>query len=68
MSLGLRTIAFPAISCGAFGFPIDEAAKISVNTIRESLSGDTGIESVTLVAMEADVFDAWQRNLQESDQ
>jgi O-acetyl-ADP-ribose deacetylase (regulator of RNase III) len=32
---GLRTIAFPAISCGAYGYPHDEAAAIAVGVARE---------------------------------
>ncbi len=39
--LGVRTIAFPAISCGVYGFPIEEAARISVRTIRETLAKPT---------------------------
>ncbi len=35
----LRTIAFPSISTGAYGYPIEEAAKIAVETVREVLSG-----------------------------
>jgi O-acetyl-ADP-ribose deacetylase (regulator of RNase III) len=33
---GLRTIAFPAISCGIFGYPVGEAAEIAVRTVRGS--------------------------------
>lgn len=32
----LQSIAFPAISCGIFGYPVDEAAAIAVNTVRDS--------------------------------
>jgi len=63
MSLGLRSIAFPAISCGVYAFPINEAAKISVETIRASLSQETGIEAVKLVAFDDQNFDAWNREL-----
>ncbi len=33
---GLRSIAFPAISCGIFGYPVEEAARIAVDTVRDS--------------------------------
>src|SRR5688500_7399647 len=36
-SRGLRSIAFPAISCGAYRFPIDRAATIVMQTLREEL-------------------------------
>jgi O-acetyl-ADP-ribose deacetylase (regulator of RNase III) len=32
---GLRSVAFPAISCGVYGYPLDEAAAISIRTCRE---------------------------------
>jgi O-acetyl-ADP-ribose deacetylase (regulator of RNase III) len=33
--LGVRTVAFPAISCGVYGYPIPEAARIAVAAVRE---------------------------------
>ena len=35
---GIKTIAFPAISCGAYGYPIEEAAHIAFKTTREFLA------------------------------
>ncbi|MCP4805024.1 MAG: O-acetyl-ADP-ribose deacetylase [Proteobacteria bacterium] len=32
---GLRTVAFPAISCGAYGYPHDQAADVAIRTVRE---------------------------------
>lgn len=32
---GLHTIAFPAISCGIFGYPVDEAARIAVDAVQD---------------------------------
>lgn len=61
MCLGVRTISFPAISCGVYAFPIEEAAQISVQTIRKSLSQPTGIQSVKLVAFDDQNYAAWQR-------
>ena len=47
---GLETIAFPAISCGVYHFPIDRAAKIAVNTIRRTLPSCPSLTKVFLVA------------------
>jgi O-acetyl-ADP-ribose deacetylase (regulator of RNase III) len=42
----LRSIAFPAISTGIFGFPLDRCARIMLNTVRDYLRGDTGLTRV----------------------
>ena len=48
----LRSIAFPAISCGIYGFPAERAAAIAVRTIAEHLGGETTVSAVTLVAFD----------------
>src|SRR6266850_8416939 len=40
----IKTIAFPAISCGAYGYPIWEATRIAVETTREFLAADDKID------------------------
>jgi O-acetyl-ADP-ribose deacetylase (regulator of RNase III) len=45
----VATIAFPAISCGVYGYPIDEACKIAVDTTCDFLRWNKSIESVTFV-------------------
>lgn len=44
-----RTVAFPAISTGAYGYPPELAAPVAVRAIREFLAGDSLIEGVILV-------------------
>ncbi|HEY0077526.1 MAG TPA: O-acetyl-ADP-ribose deacetylase [Pyrinomonadaceae bacterium] len=46
---GLVSIAFPAISTGAYGYPRDEAAQVSSQALAEFLSADDNIEHVRLV-------------------
>lgn len=45
---GLRTVAFPSISTGIFGFPLDQAAPIALRTIAEGLRLHEGLERVTM--------------------
>ncbi|XP_026384532.1 uncharacterized protein LOC113280096 [Papaver somniferum] len=52
----IEYIAFPAISCGAYGYPYDEAAAIAISTIME-LYGD--LKEVHFVLFEDDIYDAW---------
>ena len=50
---GLRSIAFPAISTGVYGYPRDEAAAIASTAIRDFLAGDRQLEEVRLVFFSA---------------
>jgi O-acetyl-ADP-ribose deacetylase len=59
----VRTIAFPAISCGAYGYPIYEAAEIAVITTREFLKNDHNIEKVIFVVFSEDLYDAYRHVL-----
>jgi O-acetyl-ADP-ribose deacetylase (regulator of RNase III) len=43
---GARSVAFPAISCGVYGYPLDDAAEIAVREVREFLSRDTLVDHV----------------------
>lgn len=49
---GIRSLAFPAISCGVYGFPIDRAARIAVETLARELPHHPEIEQVLLVAFD----------------
>jgi O-acetyl-ADP-ribose deacetylase (regulator of RNase III) len=63
---GLATIAFPAISCGAYHFPIERAAGIAVRTIRRTLPACQSITHVLLVALSLDIKTALDLALRES--
>lgn len=56
----LMTIAFPAISCGIYGYPISEAVQIAVATVRTYLNEHTGLEEVVLVAFNDEIFDEYE--------
>jgi O-acetyl-ADP-ribose deacetylase (regulator of RNase III) len=60
---GIKTIAFPAISCGAYGYPIPEAARIAVTTTRDFLASDESIDKVTFVLWGEDIYDAYRQLL-----
>jgi O-acetyl-ADP-ribose deacetylase (regulator of RNase III) len=46
---GIRTIAFPSISTGAYGFPLDRAARIAVAETKRFLEGNETVQKVVLV-------------------
>ena len=58
----LKSIAFPAISCGVYGYPIDAATRIAFDTIYQFLAGNDSLSLVWLVAFEKNVFDTLQAN------
>ncbi len=46
---GARSVAFPSISTGAYRFPIEQAARIAVETVRERLAKETSVELIRFV-------------------
>jgi O-acetyl-ADP-ribose deacetylase (regulator of RNase III) len=59
----VKTIAFPAISCGAYRYPIIEATKIAVETTREFLANNDKIDQVIFVVVNDELHAAYQRVL-----
>lgn len=62
---GIRSVALPAISCGAFGYPLERAAGIALNEIRAFLECNQEVEKVVVVCYTPDVYDAYREVLQE---
>jgi O-acetyl-ADP-ribose deacetylase len=56
----VRSIAFPAISCGIYGYPIQDAAQIAVRTVAEFLATDQSIDRVILACFGHDVLAAYE--------
>lgn len=59
----IKTIAFPAISCGAYGYRVEEAARTALETTREFLAVSDGIQKVIFVLWDQDVYDAYRQIL-----
>jgi len=57
---GVKAIAFPAISCGAYRYPIAEAARIAVGTTREFLREHNEIEKVIFVVASDEIYKAYR--------
>ncbi len=58
---GAKTVAFPSISTGAYGFPLDRATKIALNETKKFLEKDTSIEKVVFVCFGKQAFDTYKR-------
>jgi O-acetyl-ADP-ribose deacetylase (regulator of RNase III) len=60
---GLATLAFPAISCGIYGYPIDEAVKIAVTeTVAELISSDA-VQKVIFACFGDEIYNAYRREV-----
>ena len=59
----ITSIAFPAISCGAFAFPPERATEIAVRTIRDCLRTGSTVERVLLVAFDQMMADCFRLEL-----
>jgi len=66
-SHSIRSIAFPSISTGAYGFPAERAAGIAVKTVRRFLNQNAGIEKVRFVCFSQKDYDIYQRVLTQKD-
>jgi O-acetyl-ADP-ribose deacetylase (regulator of RNase III) len=56
---GCRSVAFPAISCGVYRFPLAEAARVSIGTVREELDRHGAPELVRWVLFGTEAHEAW---------
>ncbi|MFD3456478.1 O-acetyl-ADP-ribose deacetylase [Streptomyces sp. NPDC058691] len=59
--LGARTVAFPAVSTGVYGWPLDDGARIAVRTVRDAVAG--GVEEVRFVLFDDRAYGAFEAAL-----
>ena len=63
---GIRSVAFPSISTGAYGFPMERAARIAVSEIRRFLETDSQVTEVRLVCFGRSALESHQRALRDN--
>jgi O-acetyl-ADP-ribose deacetylase (regulator of RNase III) len=61
---GLATLAFPAISAGAYGYPPEAAAEIAIREVRAALAADETFESITFVLFGAEMLAIYEKLLE----
>lgn len=57
---GIKTIAFPAISCGAYRFPLDEACKIAADTVKEFITKDKYFEKIIFIDINDKIIEIYK--------
>jgi O-acetyl-ADP-ribose deacetylase (regulator of RNase III) len=62
---GVKSIAFPGVSIGAYGFPVDRASEIAVNTILEYLRTGSLLEDVRLICFNENAYNFYSAALEE---
>jgi len=60
---GLKSVSFPSISTGAYGYPLEEAAPIAIKTVADYLKGHPDIQLVRFVLFGREAFQAYQKAL-----
>ena len=60
--MGAATVAFPAISTGVYGYPVEAAARVAVTTVRSAV---TTVEVVRFVCFDGSTRIAYERVLDE---
>ncbi len=60
---GARSVAFPAISAGVYGYPLPGAAAVALRAVRDSLALSESIERAVFVLFGGDTFEAFERAL-----
>ncbi|HDG98714.1 MAG TPA: O-acetyl-ADP-ribose deacetylase [Desulfobacterales bacterium] len=61
VEIGAKTVAFPSISTGAYGFPLERATKIALNETKKFLENDNRIEKVVFVCFGKQALDTYKR-------
>ena len=61
----LKSVAFPSISTGAYGYPIEEAAPIALKTVAEYLNSHSDIQLVRFVLFGQEAYRAYEKALQD---
>lgn len=60
----IKTIAFPAISTGVYGFPLDRATQIAIRTVKGFLRDNDAIEKVVFVCFDDNTYEVYKRLLE----
>jgi len=63
----LRTISFPAISTGVYGYPLEEAARIAINEVKKHLDHETSIQEVIFVLFGKTAYQVYEKEISATD-
>ncbi len=61
---GAASVAFPAISCGVYGYPLPQGADVAIRTVRDGLAGTHSVREAVFVLFSGDTYAAFRRALE----
>ncbi len=61
----LKTVSFPSISTGVYGYPVDKAAQVALEAIADFLKQDTRLEEIVFVLFDSRTFEAYSKALED---
>ena len=59
----IKTIAFPAISTGVYGFPLERAAQIAIKTVKKFIQSDKSIQKIIFVCFDDRAYQTYKINI-----
>ena len=65
VSKGIRTISFPAISTGAYGYPMEEAAEVALKTVKDFLEAEDKLDEVIFVLFTESAYRVYEEKARE---
>ena len=60
---GIKTVAFPAMGAGYYGIPVDLCARVMLESIKNHLSGETGIEEILICVLDTPQYEGFKAPL-----
>ncbi len=63
-NMAIKTVSFPSISTGAFGYPVSEAAEIALTTVKSYLEQESYLERVDFILFTRETFIVYEQVLQ----
>jgi len=62
---GLKTVAFPSISTGAYGYPVEDACRVALEAVKEFLEKEDSLDEVVFVLFSESVFEVYADKAEE---
>ena len=66
-SKGMKSVAFPAISCGVYGYPVEEAASVSIGAVSEWIEESGAAIAIRFVLFSDEIYSSFSKELAQNE-